>query len=208
MLRADVDNLGQAFVSGFDNPENGNRYVTLSRTATLSRHLSLFFKLHINQILREGSFSINGKEAHSRNATICYSGGDDLFLVGAWNEIVELAVDIREKFKRYTQGTLTISAGIGMYEASYPISVIADEVAKLEEKAKELPGKDAVTVFGTGESTWHWEDFTQRVIQEKYKVIYDFFAVSEERGTNFLYQILDRKDSFCAVRLSAVTHGA
>ena len=47
--------------------------------------------------------------------------------------------------------------------------MIADEVAKLEEKAKELPGKDAVTVFGTGESTWHWEDFTQRVIQEKYK---------------------------------------
>ena len=78
-----------------------------------------------------------------------------------------------------------------MYEASYPISVIADEVAKLEEKAKELPGKDAVTVFGTGESTWHWEDFTQRVIQEKYKVIYDFFTVSEERGMNFLYQILD-----------------
>ncbi len=191
VLRADVDNLGQAFVSGFDNPANGNRYVTLSRTATLSRHLSLFFKLHINQILRESSFSINGKEAHSRNAAICYSGGDDLFLVGAWNEILELAVDIREKFKRYTQGTLTISAGIGMYEASYPISVIADEVAKLEEKAKELPGKDAVTVFGTGESTWHWEDFTQRVIQEKYKVIYDFFTVSEERGMNFLYQILD-----------------
>lgn len=41
VLRADVDNLGQAIVAGFNDPKNENRYVTLSRTATLSRQLSL-----------------------------------------------------------------------------------------------------------------------------------------------------------------------
>ncbi len=71
VLRADVDNLGQTFVSGFEG-----EYSTLSRTATLSRSLSLFFKYHINQLL-EGC-----------NATIVYSGGDDIFLVGAWDEIM------------------------------------------------------------------------------------------------------------------------
>lgn len=191
ILRADVDNLGQAFVSGFENPENENRYVTLSRTATLSRQLSLFFKLHINKILRESSFSIDGKERHGRNVTICYSGGDDLFIVGAWNEIVELAVDIRRAFERYTEGTLTLSAGIGIYGAGYPISVIADEVAGLEEDAKGLPGKNAVTVFQGAEGTYSWNEFEDRVIQEKYKVLYDFFTISEERGTNFLYQLLE-----------------
>lgn len=58
VLRADVDNLGIAFVSGFNNEANNNRYVTLSRTATLSRQLSLFFKLYINSILREGEYTI------------------------------------------------------------------------------------------------------------------------------------------------------
>ena len=39
VLRADVDNLGQAIVSGFRNSKNGDRYMTLSRTATLSLSL-------------------------------------------------------------------------------------------------------------------------------------------------------------------------
>lgn len=49
VLRADVDNLGQAIVAGFDK-----KYTTLSRTATLSRQLSLFFKYYINDILENG----------------------------------------------------------------------------------------------------------------------------------------------------------
>lgn len=81
VLRADVDNLGATFVSGFDNPDNNNRYVTLSRTATLSRHLSLFFKNYINNILKNGEYFIDdGKEStvrtKARNAVICYSGGN------------------------------------------------------------------------------------------------------------------------------------
>ncbi len=191
IIRADVDNLGQAIVSGFDNPDNENRYVSLSRTATLSRQLSLFFKLYINKILREGSYSMNGKKRHGRNATICYSGGDDLFIVGAWNEIIELAVDIRRSFAKYTQGTLTISAGIGMYEAGYPISAIAGEVAGLEEAAKAFPGKNAVTLFQEKEGTYGWDEFETRVVEEKYKSLQTFFDMSEERGNTFLYQLLE-----------------
>lgn len=191
IIRADVDNLGQAFVSGFENPENENRYVTLSRTATLSRQLSLFFKLHINQILASGSYSINGKENHARNVTICYSGGDDLFIVGSWNEVTELAVDIRRAFERYTQGTLTLSAGIGIYEKGYPISAIAGEVAELEEAAKKYPGKNAVTIFSENGNTYSWKKFEDCVIQEKYRVVHDFFTLSEERGKNFLYHLLE-----------------
>lgn len=191
IIRADVDNLGQAFVSGFENPENENRYVTLSRTATLSRQLSLFFKLHINKILTNSSYSIDKKENHGRNVTICYSGGDDLFIVGAWNEIIELSVDIRRKFEQYTQGTLTLSAGIGIYKDSYPISAIAREVADLEEASKALPGKNAVTVFAESEGTYSWKEFEDCVIQEKYRAVHDFFTVSEERGKNFLYHLLE-----------------
>lgn len=53
VLRADVDNLGQTFVGGFDN-----KYTTISRTAALSRQLSLFFKLHINYLLQNPEYHV------------------------------------------------------------------------------------------------------------------------------------------------------
>ena len=48
VLRLDVDNLGATFISGFQMdgeviPSRKEKYVTLTRTAVLSRKLSLFF---------------------------------------------------------------------------------------------------------------------------------------------------------------------
>jgi CRISPR-associated protein Csm1 len=206
ILRADVDNLGHAFVAGFENPKNNNRYVTLSRTATLSRQLSLFFKCHINQILREPEYTISGQPSRGRNVTICYSGGDDLFIVGAWNEVIEAAVGIRRKFQQYTQGMLTLSAGIGIYQPGYPISASAREVADLEDASKHLPGKNAVTLFPDGErhslqdevgmtvsvndGTYNWNTFEQKVVGEKYHSLDKFFTASDDRGNSFLYHLL------------------
>ena len=202
VLRADVDNLGQAIVSGFDGKVSG-----LSRTATLSRHLSIFFKYFIRDILEHSEYSLSGEtKVHRRNAAIIYSGGDDVFIVGAWNEVIELAVDLRNKFKRYTQGTLSLSAGIGMYGASYPIAVIAGETGAMEDRSKHLPGKDAVTLLEDGEShemivdnkrksisdgTYQWDCFEDKVVAEKYRTLADFFDTTEKRGKNFLYKILE-----------------
>lgn len=206
ILRADVDNLGQAFVSGFENPKNQDKYVTLSRTASLSRQLSLFFKLYVNRILAFPSYTINGKKASPRNATICYSGGDDLFIAGSWNEIIELAVDIRREFHTYTQGMLTLSAGIGIYAPGYPVRAAAGETGELEECSKSRPGKDAVTVFRDGQKHWEtdasgvrkmvsdaaysWQEFETSVIGEKYSVVRRFFDTSKDRGKSFLYHLL------------------
>lgn len=206
VFRADVDNLGQAFVAGFDNPENDNKYVTLSRTATFSRQLSLFFKYHINRILSEPEFSLDEKKKEKRNASIVYSGGDDLFIVGAWNEVIELAVDIRRAFYQYSEGTLSISAGLGIYPDKYPISAIAEEVAGQEDKSKSYPGKNAITLLEDGKShsvqteevnhqisdgTYSWIELEDEVLGEKYKVISEFFDQSEERGKAFLYNLLE-----------------
>lgn len=198
VLRADVDNLGHAFVSGFRNTENQDRYVTLSRTATLSRQLSLFFKYFINDILSHPEYTLNGKKKEKRKATIVYSGGDDLFIVGAWDDIIELSVDLQKSFQKYTEGTLTISAGIGIYSDSYPISAIAEEVANLEDKSKTLEGKNAVTLLedgcthgGISDGTYAWPEFQKEVLQEKFTLIYHFFEDYEDRGKAFLYNMLD-----------------
>ena len=207
ILRADIDDLGRAFARGFQRPDGNRKYVTLSRTAELSRQLSLFFKLHIRKLLEKPEYTLSGRTKDCRHAAIVYSGGDDLFIVGAWDDVIELAVDIRRSFARYADGTLTLSAGIGVYPASYPISVMAAETAEQEEKSKGLPGKAAVTLFEDGavheltdsqgkllsisDGTYSWEELEECVLAEKYRCINEFFNFSAERGKNFLYKILE-----------------
>ena len=190
ILRADVDDLGMAFVMGFDNPSNDNRYVTLSRTAVLSRQLSLFFKYFINGILKEAEYRIEDEgEKAERSATIVYSGGDDVFIVGAWDDVLEIGVDLRRKLLKFTDGTLTMSAGFGIYPAGYPIHMMAEEVGRMESMAKHHPGKNAITLFDG--KVYSWQELEDEVIEDKYKKIARFFTRSPERGKSFLYRLLD-----------------
>lgn len=183
VLRADIDNLGQAFVQGFSE-----KYQTLSRAATFSRKLSLFFKLYINDILEHGSYSLDG-EKPMRNISIIYSGGDDVFVVGAWKDILEFSVDLHNNLKEFSQNTLTISAGFGVFQDKYPISYIADQTGALEDYSKDLEGKNAITLFDK-ENRYSWDVFINQVLGEKFQLIYEFFTVSVERGKNFLYNML------------------
>lgn len=223
VIRADVDNLGTAFVSGFPK-----EYQTLSRAAAFSRTLSMFFKWHVNALLKNGGYrledggtdiremtSLNGKNAEAagssgagpRRATVIYAGGDDLFIVGAWKDIIEFSVDLHRSLEAFSIGTLKISAGIGIFDEKYPISYIASQCGDLESASKEVEGKNAVTLFTEKENTYHWEELIDEVLGEKFRLLYRFFSFSKEstgsskessgnskesieRGKAFLYRIL------------------
>lgn len=182
VMRADVDNLGAAFMAGF--PE---QYATLGRSAALSRQLSLFFKRYINNLCGGEINGINEDEYHKfaifavqphkqRNVHIIYSGGDDMFIVGAWDDLLELSVDIREAFRRFTNNKLSFSAGIGIFDSKCPISEMARGTGLLESTAKDNPGKDSIAMFGIPSAESHasyttasygWEEFVQQVCGEK-----------------------------------------
>lgn len=186
ILRADIDNLGHSFVAGY--PENIN---TLSRTSSFSRQMSRFFKLHINNILKNGKFRLDGNtEIKPRNAMIVYSGGDDVFIVGSWDDIIGTAVDIYSEFKLFSQNALTISAGIGIFPEKYPIAAMARESGKLEEFSKDLEGKNAVTLFDAT-NRYHWDIFINKVIKEKLYTISLFLKNNSEKGNSLLYQMLE-----------------
>ncbi|MCK1202981.1 type III-A CRISPR-associated protein Cas10/Csm1, partial [Streptococcus uberis] len=85
VLRLDVDNLGAGFMAGFSLQGNG-KFNTFSRTATFSRSMSQFFKVYINQF------------AKGKNLSIIYSGGDDVFAIGSWQDIIEFAIEVRQNF--------------------------------------------------------------------------------------------------------------
>ena len=201
VCRMDVDNLGHAFISGFEqenekDPFKRMHYVTLSRTSAFSRQMSLFFKCYINGIL-EGL-----------QVSIVYAGGDDVFLVGAWNDVLEAAQRIQSNFTAFSCGALTLSAGIGIFDDHYPIRLSAEETAALEEAAKHLPGKNAVALFTPERKAvrdakgsllvqpeqghiYAWDVFRTKVLTEKVGCLQSFFGKDNaEHGNAMLYNLL------------------
>ena len=208
VCRMDVDNLGQAFVSGFEQPdadgEDKYRYVTLSRTSSFSRQMSLFFKRYVNALL-DGSAGINADgqiknqvknqvknnlpapdgqvknnfSARALQVALVYSGGDDVFLVGAWYDTIEAARRIQWALNAFTCGALTISAGVGIFTPHYPIRMAALRTADLED-------------FDTDAGySYHWKEFREKVLGEKLKTLSEFFDnPANGRGNSQLYKIL------------------
>lgn len=189
VLRGDIDNLGKAFVGGFEKNKQ-----TLSKSAAFSRKLTQFFKYDINNILRNPIYKIpfsDGEDENTdRKIAIIYSGGDDVFVVGAWKDIIEFGVDLYNNLKEYTQGTLTVSAGLGIYMPKYPISYMAEKTGELEDCSKKLDGKNAITLFDKNNS-YHWDEFIDKVMGEKFVTVSEFFSTVEDKGNSLLYNLLE-----------------
>ncbi len=136
ILRMDVDSLGLIFSEGL------GKQASISRISTLSTMLSVFFDGHLNAIC-------NGEKFKDKLYVI-YSGGDDLFVVGSWDLIPEVALEIYKDFRQYTcfNPNITISAGISIEKRKYPLYRAADNAHVYLESAKEyeraIKKKDAV----------------------------------------------------------------
>ena len=115
-------------------------------------------------------------------------------------------MDLREKLVAFSEDTLKISAGIGIYDEKYPISYIAAKSGDLESQSKHLDGKNAVTLFTTSDKdedhTYHWHEFVEEVLGEKLLLLRRFFGYGalassegrddgQMRGKAFLYRILE-----------------
>ena len=140
VLSMDVDNLGSIFQSGI-RPEN----MTLPRLASLSRQMDFFFSGYINTIW---------EETKPENTYIVYSGGDDLFIVGKWDCIIELAKNIHSDFAEYTchNMAISISGGISIVQSKFPLIKAAEESKKEEKNAKyhvcDEKDKDSISFMG------------------------------------------------------------
>ena len=191
VCRMDVDNLGQAFIAGFEQPDQTDpvqrmKYVNLFRAAAFSRQMSLFFKYHINGLLQGLCVSI------------VYAGGDDVFLVGAWNHTLQAALRIQKHLRSYTCGALTISAGIALFNEHYPIRAAAEQTAALEDEAKKLPGKNGAALFdAVPDHTYSWDVLRDKVLGEKMACLEQFFVQfqknddDDHRGNSMLYNLTD-----------------
>jgi len=144
VLRMDVDNLGALFRDGFGDK------ASLGRIASLSFALRVFFEGWLPQLA--------GDDLKDK-LYIQYAGGDDLFVVGAWDALPQFAQRVRESFREFTSGNpaFTLSGGISIVESKFPIYQAARLAGEAEDTAKAFRAqKDAIRFL---EHTGDWQSF-------------------------------------------------
>jgi CRISPR-associated protein Csm1 len=144
VLKADVDNLGNIFRYGLGNNQSVSRIFTLSRT------IDTFFSGWIKHFLSTNKGSeVCDIKYYPEDIYTIYSGGDDLALVGRWDDIILFALHLNDKFKELTcdNPDFHLSAGIKLFQPKYPISEAIHEAEELLNKSKREEGKDSVTVM-------------------------------------------------------------
>ena len=168
IIKADVDNMGNIIKNSdiTENFENFDRF---------SKGLDAFFSLHVPALLRE----------KYRNIYTVFAGGDDLFLIGAWDEVMEFAREIQKEFKSYVKGKLSISFGIAVAKPSTPVSYLATYTEELLERSKEIDeNKDALTIWG---ETVKWKSYTTvfEALQKVFEKYQDLEASTVYRFLKF-----------------------
>lgn len=149
VLKADVDNLGILMACGL-KPER----LTLSRLATLSRQLNGYFAVWLPHFLmNEPEFS---------DVYTVFAGGDDLFLIGPWNCMTELALRLRETFADYVcrNKKIHFSAGITLHKAHTSVETMAEAAEHALETSKN-DGRNRITLFSETVTWDELEKFTE-----------------------------------------------
>jgi len=217
VLRADVDNLGLIFSDGL-------RRYTISRIATLSRMLDLFFTGYISILINKVSEDYAKRELGNTNLKAkprliytVYAGGDDLFLIGPYNLILDFVVELRKKFYKYTANNTDfgISGGIPIVGSKVSLEYMAKISEEMESisksaifttKNKQNYLKDAITIFEKsfkysseikGYSTYNQRIFGDKELSKLYKKPQDDNYVNFETIlsiSNKIAEYIEKKD--------------
>jgi CRISPR-associated protein Csm1 len=147
LLKMDADHLGQHIHDLLAEAHD------LSPLSSFSRELDDFFAETLTAKMKEEPW---------RNLYTIFAGGDDLMIVGAWNEAFDFAAEIQKAFaERFSSRGLTLSGGLAIFKPKLPIKTVAAEADELLFKAKEtlLSGeeksRDQFAGFG---QVWKWRD--------------------------------------------------
>lgn len=138
LLKADVDRLGELFLWG-NPPWN------ITKTSALSRMFECYFSLRLPKVL----------ESCFPNIYTVYAGGDDLMLLGPWNDIFDFAVKLRKDFNDFSKSnpSVSLSAGIAIFNVKSPVAMAAREVDDRLEHAK-VSGRNKISAIEDRPMSW------------------------------------------------------
>ena len=177
VLMADVDRLGRLFADG-----TGSCW-SLARTASLSRMIDGYFSIRLPDVL----------EREWADIYTVYAGGDDLLLLGPWQDVFAFAARLREDFDRFSLGNreVTLSAAIALFDVKAPVSAAAREAKRRLADVKG-GGRNGISAIedaplsweaygGALESAGRLEGFLQDETLST-AALYRFLALSEASG--------------------------
>jgi len=162
VLKMDVDVLGYLFADGLRGKKR--HFGTISRVNTMSRMLALFFGGYINTLLE------NRKNGYWNTYSV-FSGGDDLFLIGQWDRMPDLALLIHDEFNRFTgmNPAMSVSATVSVFNKKSHVAYMAEQSeeqlkkAKNESSEKLYPGKGGRNSICFSNDVYSWEDFQRQL---------------------------------------------
>ena len=147
VLMADVDRLGRLFAEG-----PGPRW-SLARTACLSRMIDGYFSIRLPDVLQREWTDIY----------TVYAGGDDLLLLGPWQDVFAFAAVLREDFDLFSLGNpaVTLSAAIALFDVKSPVSAAAREARRCLAGVK-AGGRNGISAVEGAPMSW---DVYRRAIE-------------------------------------------
>jgi CRISPR-associated protein Csm1 len=152
ILKADVDNLGTILTQGMKEKISISRLHTLSslleeffsgyiNVICLSKKIfydicdncktkidGRFKEIEVDgtkfYVVDEGSLCQKCREKSTSKIYINYSGGDDLLIMGPWDAVLEVAEEVRDKFRQFVcnNTSLTMSAGFVAIDPKFPVA--------------------------------------------------------------------------------------
>lgn len=192
ILRMDVDGLGKLFANGFP---------TIDEYKAFSNHLDAYFTSkgeHISNLQR-----IQQKDDYRTHLNIIFAGGDDIFVVGRWDKVIDFAAEVRDDFVKYVNGDerftkyinddhkISLSGGVAIVHPKFPIAKAAEMAGDAEDAAKKHSDKNgtllknAFCMFGQVVS---WKDEFAYV--EQYKNEFVDLIIHMEMPRGILHKIM------------------
>jgi CRISPR-associated protein Csm1 len=173
VLKADVDDMGR-FLRESDAIDSFENF------SVFSQGLDNFFSIEIPRLM---------EEQFPHTYTV-FAGGDDLFLIGAWDEILKLSREIIDRFDTFAKKELSLSIGLLLVKPHTPVSYVAQKSEEALEKSKEVKDKASITLFG--------ETAKNSEYLEEGKVFREALEKAEAKGISlpsaFLYRLLELLD--------------
>lgn len=178
ILRMDVDGMG-------DRIQKKNAFANLAEYRRFSEKLKSFFEGTDSTL-----HSLQQQPEFRDDLNIIYAGGDDLFIVGKWNKVLDYADAIRKAFATHTEGEgLTISGGLVVVGAKFPIAKAAEMAGDAEDEAKKYTynGKTKNAICFLGECV-SWNQEFDEVKQLKNEFVQQITQNGASKG--FLHRLM------------------
>ena len=164
ILRMDVDGLGKRFIVGFKSIQDYKAF---------SKRLVSFFE--------ENTQTIQKEQAFRDYLNIIYAGGDDLFIIGRWDKVVEFAERIHQEVEtQFGKDGITISGGIAIVNPKFPIAKGAESAGEAENMAKSFRNgeKNALCFLGKTVS-WNTEFAYVKSYQQQFTSLIQNYGLSK-----------------------------